>query len=145
MAVYGSYGQEEPYHYGVLGMRWGGVRHNPVKAYEKSSAKAKKNREKYDKAKNAERSLSYTISQRRMSAFKGLRNTSKLEKKLEGRSAKTIRRAQKGAKWYKAMESNFAKVDMKLAKKQKDELEMYLKELDAFNDRLAEARERRRG
>lgn len=80
-----------------------------------------------------------------MSAFKGRRNTSKLEKKLEGRSAKTIRRAQKGAKWYKAMESNFAKVDMKLAKKQKDELEMYLKELDAFNDRLAEARERRRG
>lgn len=34
---------------------------------------------------------------------------------------------------------------MKLAKKQKDEFEMYLKELDAFNDRLAEARERRRG
>nr|DAU83893.1 MAG TPA: hypothetical protein [Caudoviricetes sp.] len=144
MAVYGSCGQEELYHYGVLGMKWG-IRHNPVKAYEKSSAKAKKNREKYDKAKNAERSLSYTISQRRMSAFKGRRNTSKLEKKLEGRSAKTIRRAQKGAKWYKSMESNFAKVDMKLAKKQKDEFEMYLKELDAFNDRLAEARERRRG
>lgn len=144
MAVYGHSGQEELYHYGVLGMKWG-VRHDRRKAYEKASAQALKNRKKYDKAKESERSLSYTISQRRMSAFKSRRNTSKLEKKLEGRSAKTIRRAQKGAKWYKAMESNFAKVDMKLAKKQKDEFEMYLKELDAFNDRLAEARERRRG
>lgn len=144
MAIYGPSGQEELYHYGVLGMKWG-IRHDRRKAYEKASAQASKNRKRYDKAKESERSLSYTISQRRMSAFKSHRNTSKLEKKLEGRNAKTIRRAQKGAKWYKAMESNFAKVDMKLTKKQKDEFEMYLKELDAFNDRLAEARERRRG
>ena len=39
MAVYGSCGQEELYQYGVLGMKWG-IRHNPAKAYEKSSAKA---------------------------------------------------------------------------------------------------------
>lgn len=38
---------------------------------------------------------------------------------------------------------HFAKVDIKLAKNQKDELKMYLKELNAFNDHLAEARKRR--
>ena len=34
---------------------------------------------------------------------------------------------------------------MKISKDQSNELEMYLKKLDAFNDRLLEARERRRG
>lgn len=144
MAVYGPNGFEELYHYGVLGMKWG-VRHDKVSAYSKASAKAEKNRKKYDAAEKAERSLAYTISQRRMSPLKSVRNTSKLEKKLESRSAKTIRRAQKGAKWYQQMSKEFGKVDMKISKKQSDELDMYLKKLDAFNDRLAEARERRRG
>ena len=143
MAVYGPTGSEELYHYGVLGMKWG-IRHNPVRAYGKASEQAKKNREKYDTAKTAERATSYKISQRRMSMFKGRRNTMKLEKKLESQNAKTIRRAKKGAKWYQSMQKEFSNVNIKLAKGQKDELEMYLKELDAFNDRLADARERRR-
>ena len=144
MAVYGPVGSEELYHYGVLGMKWG-VRHDPIRAYTKATAQAKKNREKYDAAKTAERATSYKISQRRMSMFKGRRDTSKLEKKLESRSAKTIRRAQKGAKWYQQMSKEFGKVNMKISKDQSNELEMYLKKLDAFNDRLLEARERRRG
>ena len=80
-----------------------------------------------------------------MSPFRSHRNTSKLEKKLESRSAKTIRRAQKGAKWYQQMSKEFGKVNMKISKDQSNELEMYLKKLDAFNDRLLDARERRRG
>lgn len=143
MAVYGPVGNEELYHYGVLGMKWG-VRHDRQRAYEKASKQATKNREKYDSAKKKERATAYKISQRRMSVFKSRRDTTKLEKKLESQSAKTIRRAQKGAKWYKNMEKEFSKVNMSTTKNQKDELQMYLRELDAFNDRLADARERKR-
>ncbi len=143
MAVYGPVGSEELYRYGVLGMKWG-VRHDRKKAYEKASGQAKKNREKYDDAKNAEQATAYKISQRRMSRLKMLRDTSDLEAKLEGQNAAVIRRAKRGADWYKSMKEEFSKVEMKISEDQEKELKMYLKELDLFNERIVTERERRR-
>lgn len=104
MAVYGPSGQEELYHYGVLGMKWG-VRKNPRRAYEKSTKKLKQIGESVSKADSKKKKYANPLIR-----------TSISDAKYEKWSRQYDKRRARGEKWYSSMKSEFSKVGLDVAK-----------------------------
>lgn len=143
MAVYGPSGNEELYHYGVLGMKWG-IRHDKDKAYTKSKAKQDKLDEKYEKAKSKQKKATANVYKKQAGLFYSDKKLSKAMTKLDKSNRKLVRRADKGRKWIESMKKNFATVNVKLDDQSKDRLDKYLKELDVANARVSDLIEKRR-
>ena len=104
MAVYSPSGQEELYHYGVLGMKWG-VRRNPRRAYEKSTKKLRQIGESVSKADSKKKKYANPLIR-----------TSISDGKYKKWSRQYDKYRARGEKWYSSMKSEFSKVGLDVAK-----------------------------
>lgn len=121
--------ENELYHYGVLGMKWGVRRGNTTKAYYKASKKLDKLDAKVAKAENKVIKRSEKYDKALSSAFATNRRQEKASQKVVKSAAKYRKRLRKANKWYKSMEKTFANTDIKMSSEQINQGKKYLNNL----------------
>ena len=109
---------QELYHYGVLGMKWGVRRGNTTKAYSKASKKLAKLDRKVTDAEQEVIKRSKKYDNAMASRFATNRRQDKAQRKVNEAAASYRKSLRKANKWYKSMESTFAKTDIKLSSEQ---------------------------
>lgn len=110
--------EHELYHYGVLGMKWGVRRGNTTKAYGKASKKLAKLDRKVTDAEQEVIKRSKKYDNAMASRFATNRRQDKAQRKVNEAAASYRKSLRKANKWYKSMESTFAKTDIKLSSEQ---------------------------
>lgn len=104
----------ELYHYGVIGMKWGVRRGNTAKAYQKASKKLDKLDKKVSKAENEVIKRAKKNDDALASRFASERRRNRTQRKVTEAAASYRNSLRKANKWYKSMEKTFAKTDVKL-------------------------------
>lgn len=100
--------QNELMHYGVLGMKWG-VRHNPKKAYTKSSSKLHKLDSKYKKAQGKADDSAARAERKAGSFFASKESVRSAINTANKKQSRANNIAFKASKWFKRMEKEFSK------------------------------------
>lgn len=111
--------ENELYHYGVKGMKWG-VRKDPAKAYEKASKKLAKLDSYVDRQQQValrRRDRADSLSTRRFVSAKKKAKARVAARKSSVRLGRFIRRADR---WYKAMDKAFKDTPISLTSEQID-------------------------
>lgn len=109
---------EELYHYGVVGMKWGVRRGKTGKAYEKASKKLKKLNdyvERQETALNSRVRRADTVNSRRFSSESARQ---KANQRAADSAAKYRRFVRKADRWYKSMEKTFKDTSISLTSEQ---------------------------
>ena len=119
----------ELYHYGVLGMKWGVRRGKTTKAYEKASKKLDKLDTRVIKAENEVIKRSEKYDKTLSSRFASNRRQEKAYRKVTEAAAGYRTSLRKANKWYKSMEKTFANTDIKLSSEQVERGKKYLNNL----------------
>lgn len=122
-------GENELYHYGVLGMKWGVRRGNVDKAYQKASKKLNKLDTKVSKAENKVIKRAKKYDDKISATFSTQRGQMKARNKADKAAAKYRTKLRKADKWYKSMEKTFANTDVKMTSDQVERGKKYTHQL----------------
>ena len=113
-----EYKENELYHYGVIGMRWGIHRGRADKAYAKASKKLSRLNKKVEKANAKARKKAYKAEKKDMSWIASDKSVDKAKRKARKSSYKAAKKMRKAKKWYDQMEKAFAETDIKMTSEQ---------------------------
>lgn len=127
-----NYTEDYLAHYGVLGMKWG-VRHDPQRAYSKSKKKIEKYQKKIDKhTAKAQKHMGKAAAKSSRFFFRDDAGAGREMRKSRRHTGKAIAYSQKGSKWIKRMQKEFAKQSVVSIEPS------VISAGDAFRDRIAD-------
>jgi predicted nucleic acid-binding protein len=110
--------ENELYHYGVLGMKWGVRRGNSAQAYARASKKLKRLDRKADKAVEKAYEKKAKADKKASSFFAGEKATRKADFKAQKAQRKAVVQANKARKWLREMDKTFANTTESLSREQ---------------------------
>ena len=122
----------ELYHYGVVGMKWGVRRGNSAQAYTKASKKLKRLDRKADKAVEKAYNKKSKADMKASSFFATPKSAMKADFKAQKALRKATVKANKARKWLHSMEKTFANTTETLSQ---DQIKLGEKYTDIMNRR----------
>lgn len=111
-------GEDELYHYGVLGMKWGVKRGHSAKSYEKASRKLNKLDKKVDKKLEKAYAKREKADRKAGSVFASQKSTAKADFKADKAMRKAVLKTRKAQKWLKQMDKVFSDTPESLSAEQ---------------------------